>query len=167
MSQKRIEFIDLAKGVCMIALVLGHCGIRINLPGLEIVRMPLYFILSGLFFKDYGGGYNFFIRKTNKILIPFIFFYLLGCMAYYGIKFLAPQLLITSAGGILDVFNSLIKWNYVSKLKESRLCNHVDSVGTETNLNCNIYSVDCVEVDFVFSDISLHISRKLFFKFFW
>lgn len=106
MSQKRIEFIDLAKGICIILVVLGHCGARINLPGLEIVRMPLYFILSGLFFKDYGGGYNFFIRKTNKILIPFIFFYLLGCMAYYGIKFLAPQLLITSAGGILDVFNN-------------------------------------------------------------
>ena len=65
MSQKRIEFIDLAKGVCIILVVIGHCGAPINIPGFEIVRMPLYFILSGLFFKDYGGGYNFFIRKTK------------------------------------------------------------------------------------------------------
>ena len=65
-TQKRIEFIDLAKGVCIILVVLGHCGAPIPIPGLEIVRMPLYFILSGLFFKDYGGGYNFFIKKTNK-----------------------------------------------------------------------------------------------------
>ena len=105
-TQKRIEFIDLAKGICIILVVIGHCGAPINIPGLEIVRMPLYFILSGLFFKDYGGGYNFFIKKTNKILIPFLFFYLVGCAGYYGIKFFAPQLLITSASGLFDVFNN-------------------------------------------------------------
>ena len=27
--------------------------------------MPLYFILSGLFFKSYGGVKNFFIKKIN------------------------------------------------------------------------------------------------------
>lgn len=106
MSQKRIEFIDLAKGICIILVVIGHCGAPLNIPGLEIVRMPLYFILSGLFFKDYGGGYNFFIRKTNKILIPFIFFYLIGCIAYYIIKFAAPNMLITDARGIFDIFNN-------------------------------------------------------------
>ena len=106
MPQKRIEFIDLAKGVCIIMVVIGHCGAHFNIPGLEIVRMPLYFILSGLFFKDYGGGYNFLIKKTNKILIPFLFFYLVGCAAFYGIKYLAPQLLVTDAGGILDIFNN-------------------------------------------------------------
>lgn len=106
MSQKRIEFIDLAKGICIILVVIGHCGAPLNIPGLEIVRMPLYFILSGLFFKDYGGGHNFFIRKTNKILIPFIFFYLIGCIAYYIIKFAAPNMLITDARGIFDVFNN-------------------------------------------------------------
>ena len=106
MSQKRIEFIDLAKGICIILVVIGHCGAPVVIPGLEIVRMPLYFILSGLFFKDYGGGYNFFIRKTNKILIPFIFFYLMGCIAYYGIELVAPDLLVTEARGILDIFNN-------------------------------------------------------------
>ena len=106
MSQKRIEFIDLAKGICIILVVIGHCGAPLNIPGLEIVRMPLYFILSGLFFKDYGGSYNFFIRKTNKILIPFIFFYLIGCIAYYIIKFAAPNMLITDARGIFDIFNN-------------------------------------------------------------
>lgn len=52
---KRIEFIDLAKGVCIIMVVMGHCGCPLEIPGWTIVRMPLYFILSGLFFKDYGG----------------------------------------------------------------------------------------------------------------
>ena len=60
-EKKRIEFIDLAKGVCILMVVMGHCGFPIDIPGWEIVRMPLYFILSGLFFKDYGGWGKVFI----------------------------------------------------------------------------------------------------------
>lgn len=48
--------------------------------------MPLYFVLSGLFFKDYGGIYNFMEKKINKLLIPFIFFFALGLM-YHWIHF--------------------------------------------------------------------------------
>lgn len=82
-TTKRIEFIDLAKGVCILMVVMGHSGFPIDIPGWEIVRMPLYFILSGLFFKDYGSFMNILVQKTNKILIPFLFFYLLGYMAFY------------------------------------------------------------------------------------
>ena len=38
--------------------------------------MPLYFFLSGLFFKTYGSFWSFVKKKTNKLLIPFVFFYL-------------------------------------------------------------------------------------------
>ena len=58
-EKKRIEFIDLAKGVCILMVVMGHCGFPIDIPVWEIVRMPLYFILSGLFFKDYVGWSSF------------------------------------------------------------------------------------------------------------
>ncbi len=105
-QKKRIEFIDLAKGVCIILVVMGHCGAMVEIPGMSVVRMPLYFILSGLFFKTYGGFGNFTIKKTNKILIPFLFFYLLGCIAYYAIKFIAPDLLITEARGLWDIFDN-------------------------------------------------------------
>lgn len=50
------------------------------MPVIKAIRMPLYFILSGLFFKDYGGFYNFIIKKTNKILIPFCAFVGLGLL---------------------------------------------------------------------------------------
>ncbi len=105
-TTKRIEFIDLAKGICIILVVIGHCGVSHDIPGYEMVRMPLYFILSGLFFKGYGGLKNLFVKKMNKLLIPFLFFYLLGCACYYMLKWIAPGLLVTSAGGILDLFNN-------------------------------------------------------------
>lgn len=64
-QKKRIEFIDLAKGVCILIVVLGHCGVDFSIPGFEMMRMPLYFILSGLFFKDYGGLLELTLKKLS------------------------------------------------------------------------------------------------------
>lgn len=66
---KRIEYIDLAKGICIMLVVLLHVfgdmsGTVIKI--MNLFRMPLYFVLSGLFFKQYEGFYSFLKKKTNK-----------------------------------------------------------------------------------------------------
>lgn len=79
---QRIEYIDLAKGICIILVVLMHT--TSHFPDykqplsdmLTVFRMPLYFVLSGLFFKQYESFIGFVKRKINKLLIPFIFFYI-------------------------------------------------------------------------------------------
>lgn len=43
---------------------------------LTICRMPLYFLLSGLFFKQYKDFADFLKRKINKLFVPFVFFYI-------------------------------------------------------------------------------------------
>ena len=106
MEKKRIEFIDLAKGICIIWVIIAHTGVDIPIPILSYARMPLYFILSGLFFKDYGSLKNLTLKKTNKILIPFTFFYLLGYVIFYILKYFFPNLLITASTGVLDVFTN-------------------------------------------------------------
>lgn len=77
-SKKRIDYIDLMKGICIILVVLLHCDIQIPYEHLDLmlrnVRMPLYFFLSGLFFKEYASFFDFTIRKINKLIIPYIFF---------------------------------------------------------------------------------------------
>ena len=50
---------------------------------LTCLRMPLYFCISGLFFKDYGGFRNFFIKKADKLLIPFVGWYAISYLIYY------------------------------------------------------------------------------------
>lgn len=87
---KRIEWIDTAKGICILLVVINHLCIYANvleemdnylirqsINFFTSFRMPLYFFLSGLFFKTYGGGIPFLKKKINKILIPFLFFYVL------------------------------------------------------------------------------------------
>ena len=82
----RIEYIDLAKGICIFLVVLDHIANEGYFSAgdyplneiFEQTRMPLYFILSGLFFKDYEGGIReFLLRKTNRILVPYLFFIIL------------------------------------------------------------------------------------------
>ena len=82
-AKPRIDFIDLAKGFCIILVVFTHVnGFCYNDQPfildetLRIFRMPLYFFLSGLFFKQYEGLVGFVKRKINKLLIPFLFFFL-------------------------------------------------------------------------------------------
>lgn len=80
---KRIVFIDLAKGICITLVVLYHVfgdlsGDIINM--MTLFRMPLYFVLSGLFFKPYNGFFSFFKKKVNKLLIPFLL-----CLIFFNI----------------------------------------------------------------------------------
>lgn len=55
-----------------------HCGSPFEPAGFRALRMPLYFVLSGLFFKDYGGFKPTIWKKVNKLIIPFFFFYLIA-----------------------------------------------------------------------------------------
>ena len=58
-SAKRIVYIDLAKGICILLVVLDHISNEGYFSSgdyplneiFEQTRMPLYFILSGLFFN--------------------------------------------------------------------------------------------------------------------
>ncbi len=84
-EQKRIEYFDLMKGICIVLVVVCHCYEELGLSVenkhlwsmLEHLRMPLYFFLSGMFFKEYSCFVDFVIRKTNKLIIPFLFFTIL------------------------------------------------------------------------------------------
>jgi len=81
-QKKRIEYIDLMKGICIILVVLHH-GRALDeadvlLHNLVLGRMPLYFFLSGLFFKSYGGFATFATRKFCLLVVPIIVFGPLG-----------------------------------------------------------------------------------------
>lgn len=73
-QHRRIDFVDLTKGVCIILVVMAHIGGAFDQLDkhsmLSCFRMPLYFFISGIFFKPYEGLYGFIIRKTNKLIIP-------------------------------------------------------------------------------------------------
>ena len=96
-KKSRIEYIDLAKGICITLVVCFHLTLfyDTSLPFdhfFKSFRMPLYFFLSGCFFKAYEGFGGFVKRKINKLLIPFVFFFVVcsfllpNILAHYGVN---------------------------------------------------------------------------------
>ncbi len=101
----RIEFIDLAKGLCIFLVVMKHCGALPETSILSMLRMPLYFLLSGLFFKTYGGVKNLILKKTNKLVIPMVAFYMLGEIAFLILNYSKPEILhIQDRQAFIDLF---------------------------------------------------------------
>ncbi len=89
-DKPRIGWVDLAKGICITLVVFHHVAsvMKISYPldvQLRAFRMPLYFILSGLFFKQYEGFVGFLKRKINKLLIPFLFFFVTTVVIPYWV----------------------------------------------------------------------------------
>lgn len=87
-TSPRIQFIDLAKGICIILVVLLHCSVELNVQ-LRHVRMPLYFVLSGLFYKSYGCYLDFLVKKFNKLLVPFCCFLFAGILLQFSLLVLS------------------------------------------------------------------------------
>lgn len=100
-NRPRIEYIDLVKGVCIILVILLHFDFTtFNFPNSAALRMPLYFFLSGMFFKTYGGLGPFWIKKLNNLAIPFLFWLLIS----FAIIFVEQKLKYHYWFGIENLF---------------------------------------------------------------
>lgn len=89
-SSKRIEWIDIAKGIAIILVVYSHCGLHSVPyfgPWVDTVFMPFFFMLSGMLFSHgkYGGFKSFTHKKWMTLIRPFIFFSLTVFVGYYYI----------------------------------------------------------------------------------
>lgn len=75
---QRLEYIDIAKGIGMILVVIGHCINGKVFPGTWInsFHMPLFFILSGLCFneKKYPVFLPFLEKRIKTLLLPCLYF---------------------------------------------------------------------------------------------
>jgi fucose 4-O-acetylase-like acetyltransferase len=82
---KRIEWIDIAKGLGIILVSFGHLrngdGQSVWLPAMDgpitaiyLFHMPLFYLLGGLTFSTTGGFKSFVIRKVRTLLIPYYVF---------------------------------------------------------------------------------------------
>ena len=59
MDKKRIAYIDKAKGVAILLVILGHCCGSVEEPINRFIlsfHMPLFFFLSGLLAKPVSGN---------------------------------------------------------------------------------------------------------------
>ena len=86
-AKERIAYIDFMKGLCIILVVAFHIDTTaFGVPYgymLQQFRIPMYFFLSGLFFKLYDGFFDFARKKINNIIVPLILFLIIGAIYYF------------------------------------------------------------------------------------
>lgn len=75
----RLQYIDIAKGIAILAVIVGHAAIRLS--GLShgaasivavcfTFHMPLFFLLSG-YFLHYERPFNW-MKETKRLVVPYI-----------------------------------------------------------------------------------------------
>ena len=74
---KRIEYIDIARGIGILLVVLAHNDFGyVSQYGHEVIysfHMPLFFFLSGYFVKTDISFFEFFKKRFHSLLKPFLF----------------------------------------------------------------------------------------------
>ena len=99
---KRIDYLDAAKGIGMLFVILGHNQIKQVYPIVfQVVysfHMPFFFLLSGMFFKTDYGFVELARRRFNSLLKPFIAY---SIMIYGALIFFSNMDLLTSARRML------------------------------------------------------------------
>ena len=91
-SKQRTEYVDIAKGLAMLAVVWGH----ILTAGWSFVLVytfdiPLFFFISGMMFKKekYRTFWSFFKNRVRTLLLPYVIFSVItwGVWVAYNLAF--------------------------------------------------------------------------------
>lgn len=102
-------WVDSAKGIGVILVVVGHLLYNSDLPLLNKLiysfHVPLFFILSGYVQKEISGV-NYLKRRARKLLVPFFLYTIIG-LPIWG------YLIIKHGGTIVDVFTDAFYVNGV------------------------------------------------------
>lgn len=73
----RIQYIDIARGIGILLVVLGHNDFALVSPfAYQVIysfHMPLFFFLSGYFINPSVGFWEFVRRRFNSLLKPYLF----------------------------------------------------------------------------------------------
>lgn len=82
MSKQRIQYVDIARGLAMICIVLGHLGeAQINRVVFTF-HVPIFFLISGYFFREGADLKSLLKRQTQTLIAP----YWLTCLAIIGLS---------------------------------------------------------------------------------
>lgn len=145
----RIKEVDIAKGVGILLVVIGHLIDQFDVEGQIVYRfiylfhMPLFFFLSGMFFREEEKFSVFFIKKFKRLFVPFalanLFFFAVemtrayilgdrydGSLGWVSLPYsvfglgTVPSMLVHSTWFILALFRIYILYWLLDKLLGNR-----------------------------------------------
>ena len=95
MSAKRIEYIDIAKGIGILLVALAHADVSLFSPYLHkfiySFHMPLFFFLSGYFFNPETPFWTLLKKRFNSVLKPYfvtVAFIYIASLSFTNMRFM-------------------------------------------------------------------------------
>lgn len=86
---RRVEHIDIAKGFSILFVAMFHSPFNSHLldffDSMALFRMPLFFLLSGVFFVACKSPKEFLLKKSEALLKPYFFVLLFVYMFYVAL----------------------------------------------------------------------------------
>ena len=67
----RIKYFDIAKGIAMLCIIMGHLGISSINSFVFTFHVPLFFLIAGYFFNDNLSFQDFVKKKSKQLLVPY------------------------------------------------------------------------------------------------
>jgi acyltransferase len=108
-QQNRINWIDLAKGIGIIAVILGHSGFPEAIQWwIWSFHMPLFFFISGFLFSSdrYKSFYTLFKKRNRNLIVPYVFF--------TGIVLLGYSILVPNTIKSFTIYTILYGWGGIA-----------------------------------------------------
>ena len=122
MNKTRFDYLDIAKGLGILAVVWAH----IMLVGwshkiIYAFHMPFFFFVSGMLFKreKYTSFGDFLKKRAKRLLVPYFIYAIGSYVLWAGLKYVThepfevilkplPQILIAQGSGYFIPFNSAL-----------------------------------------------------------
>lgn len=107
-QKQRIEWIDIAKGIGIIAVLIGHTNSGILQYEIYSFHIPLFIFLSGMLFS--GGtktAKDFFVSRIKRIAVPYYFWALI----FFSISVIVPLIMTRT----VQIDSSCIKYIYMGR----------------------------------------------------
>ena len=70
-STGRLEYVDVAKGLAMICIVLGHLGSSIINRVVFTFHVPIFYLISGYFISAEEKLSSFIVKKLRTLIVPY------------------------------------------------------------------------------------------------
>ena len=110
---KRLNWIDVSKGICMLAVIVGHMGNDTINKIVFPFHLTVFFILSGYTLKENKMDKEYLSVKFKRLMVPyFCTCFFIVCMDIFNILFIKHNYTIHSISNI--IINDLIRTFFAS-----------------------------------------------------
>ena len=118
MTKKRIQYIDIAKGLGIALVVFAHSKFPLN-HFVTMFYLPMFFFISGCFFSSKSDTKEFLKKKTKQLYFKFV---------YIGLIILLLHSVFTKLGFYSEEIPNSLQSNYMKNIPDLNLCEYLSNL---------------------------------------